>query len=84
MVRALPLFATGRRLHAAMKSPERYRGIEYTVIELGDRRWSWLLRPREAAILLGHSPSGQVMGTRAEAVSAATRAIHRELKSKTI
>jgi hypothetical protein len=84
MVRALPLFTPGRGLHFAMKFPEYYHGVEYTVIEFGDRRWSWVLRPREATTVLGHSPSGQVMGTRSDAVTAAKRAIDGELKNKSV
>lgn len=63
----------------AMNGSTEHRGVGYSITDLGNGNWRWKLHPKKKAqgAMVEVTPitSGEISGTRDEAVAAAKRAI---------
>ncbi len=71
-----------RELGGVAMTPDHHRGIEYLVQSTGERRWKWEVRPPNAVIGWRHE-SGELIGSRDDAVAAAKRHIEIQDPEKT-
>ena len=57
----------------------KYRGIEYSVVDMGNVRWRWRIHPTKESDVFRTFTAGEVFGVQRDALAAAEAAIDRML-----